>query len=198
VNTGYLRSRHLKTANVYSIRNATTEDIPLIRELTFKVWPQTYSPILSQAQIDYMLDKMYSPSSLQQQMNNGSKFIFVYEDKEAVGFAAYLEKSLSVYKLDKIYVLPSQQGKGTGRFIIDHIINEIKNKSANALQLQVNRFNKARNFYEKLGFVVIEEKDFDIGNGYFMNDYVMEKKLASSSNSLSANRQASPKEKKRH
>ncbi len=177
MSTGYLRGRYLKTANVYSIRKATTKDIPLIRELTFKVWPQTYSCILSQAQIDYMLDKMYSPFSLQQQISNGSQFIFVYENKEPVGFAAYFEKSPSVYKLDKIYVLPSQQGKGTGRFIIDHIIDEIKNTGANALQLQVNRFNKARNFYEKLGFVVIEEKDFDIGNGYFMNDYVMEKKV---------------------
>ena len=165
---------------MYSIRKATTKDIPLIRELTFKVWPQTYSSILSQAQIDYMLDKMYSPLSLQQQMNNGSQFIFVYENKEPVGFAAYFEKSPSVYKLDKIYVLPSQQGKGTGRFIIDHIIDEIKNTGANALQLQVNRFNKARNFYEKLGFVVIEEKDFDIGNGYFMNDYIMERRFVNS------------------
>jgi ribosomal protein S18 acetylase RimI-like enzyme len=50
-------------------------------------------------------------------------------------------------------------------------------KNAKALQLQVNRFNKAKEFYEKLGFTVIKTADFDIGNGYFMNDYVMEKKL---------------------
>src|SRR5215469_496937 len=161
----------------FKIRKATANDIPLIRELCFKVWPQTYAPILSQEQIDYMLGNMYSKNSLQQQMNNGSQFIFVLEDEEPVGFAAYFEKSPSVFKLDKIYVLPSQQGKGTGRFVIDQIIHEIKQKGAAALQLQVNRYNKARNFYEKLGFVVIEEKDFDIGSGFFMNDYVMEKKL---------------------
>ncbi len=161
----------------FKIRKATTEDVPLIRELTFKVWPQTYAPILSKTQIDYMLEMMYSKSSLQQQMNKGSQFIIVYENNEPVGFAAYFEKSPSVFKLDKIYVLPSQQGKGTGRFVIDYIIDKIKKKGATALQLQVNRNNKARNFYEKLGFVVIEEKDFDIGNGYFMNDYVMEKVL---------------------
>ncbi len=161
----------------FKIRKATTEDVQLIRELTFKVWPQTYAPILSKTQIDYMLEMMYSKSSLQQQMNKGSQFIIVYENNEPVGFAAYFEKSPSVFKLDKIYVLPSQQGKGTGRFVIDYIINKIKKKGATALQLQVNRNNKARNFYEKLGFVVIEEKDFDIGNGYFMNDYVMEKVL---------------------
>ena len=84
----------------------------------------------------------------------------------------------NIYKLDKIYVLPSQQGKGTGKFVIDYIVNEIKQKGATALQLQVHRKNKAINFYEKLGFVIIEEKDFDIGHGIFMNDYVMEKQLA--------------------
>jgi ribosomal protein S18 acetylase RimI-like enzyme len=161
----------------FKIRKATIDDIPLIRELCFKVWPQTYSSIVSQEQIGYMLDKMYSHASLQQQMSDGSEFIFVYEGDEPAGFAAYFEKAPSVFKLDKIYILISQQGKGTGRLVIDHIVDEIKRRGASALQLQVNRHNKAKNFYEKLGFVVIDEKDFDIGNGFFMNDYVMEKKL---------------------
>ena len=110
-------------------------------------------------------------------MSNGSEFIFVYDDEEAVGFAAYLPKGHGVYKLDKIYVLPSQQGKGTGRFVIDHLIDELKQTGATALQLQVNRDNKAKSFYEKLGFIVVDYQDFDIGNGFFMNDYVMEKKF---------------------
>jgi ribosomal protein S18 acetylase RimI-like enzyme len=162
---------------MFSIRQAAREDIPLIRELCFKVWPQTYASILSQEKIDYMLDLMYSSDSLEKQMDTGSQFIFVYEDEQAVGFAAYFEKSPIIFKLDKIYILPSQQGKGTGKFVIDYILEVIKQKGATALELQVHRQNKARNFYEKLGFVIIEEKDFDIGNGFFMNDYVMEKKL---------------------
>ena len=160
-----------------SIKKATIQDIPLIRELCFRIWPQTYAPVLSQDRIDYMLEYMYSAASLQRQMAQGSQFIFVYDDEEPVGYAAYFHKGHDIYKLDKIYVLPSQQGKGTGKFVIDYIINEIKQKGATALQLQVHRKNKARNFYEKLGFVIIEEKDFDIGQGFFMNDFVMEKKL---------------------
>jgi len=160
-----------------TIRKATIEDIPLIRELCFQVWPQTYASILSQDRIDYMLDYMYSAASLEKQMVSGSQFIFVYENEEPVGFAAYLSKGHGIYKLDKIYVLISQQGKGTGRFVIGYIINEIKQKGATALQLQVNRNNKAKSFYEKLGFEVIDFQVFDIGHGHFMDDYVMEKKL---------------------
>src|SRR5215470_5992838 len=107
---------------MFAIKKATAQDIPLIRELCFKIWPQTYAPILSQDRIDYMLEYMYSAGALQRQMTEGSQFIFVYDDAEPVGYAAYLHKGHGVYKLDKIYVLPSQQGKGTGRFVIDYII----------------------------------------------------------------------------
>lgn len=162
---------------MFRIEQATTNDIPLIRELCFQVWPQTYASLLSNEQIEYMLEMMYSEASLQKQMTDGATFIFVYDGDEPVGFASYQEMDPAVFKLHKIYVLPSQQGKGTGRFVIDHILDEIKQQGAAALQLQVNRNNNAKIFYEKLGFVVIEEINLDIGNGYVMDDYIMEKKL---------------------
>lgn len=162
---------------MYSIRKATITDIPLIRELTFNIWPQTYAAILSPGKIDYMLEMMYSISSLQKQMNDGCQFIIVYDRSEPVGFASYQKVSPTLFKLHKIYVLLSQQGKGTGRFIIKYIIENILQTGGTSLQLQVNRENKAKTFYEKLGFALIEETDIDIGNGYFMNDYIMEKKF---------------------
>ncbi len=160
-----------------SIHNASMADIPLIRELTFKVWPQTYAGIISAEQIGYMLEMMYSESSLQKQIADGCQFIIVYNETDPVGFASYQALTATVYKLHKIYVLGSYQGKGTGRFIIDHIFANISLKGVLALQLQVNRDNKAKSFYEKLGFMVIEEANFDIGNGYFMRDFIMEKKI---------------------
>lgn len=162
---------------MHTIRHTTTADIPLIRELTFKVWPQTYRDILTSEQIDYMLEMMYSPSSLEKQMQDGCSFIIVYDNEQPVGFASYQLTREEVAKLHKIYVLPSQQGKGTGNFMLNYIIEQVKKLGAVSLQLQVNRNNTAKLFYEKKGFAVIEEADFDIGNGYYMNDYVMEKKL---------------------
>jgi N-acetylglutamate synthase-like GNAT family acetyltransferase len=159
------------------IRNASIKDIPLIQELTYQIWPQTYAPILSKEQIDYMLEMMYSDTSLQQQMVDGARFLIAYDDKVPVGFAAFQEIKPTLFKLHKIYVLGTKHGKGTGRFMINHIIEEIRKQGASTLQLQVNRHNKAKDFYELLGFTIIEEADFDIGNGYFMNDYVMEKKI---------------------
>jgi ribosomal protein S18 acetylase RimI-like enzyme len=97
-----------------------------------------------------------------------------------VGFASYSEVNPSIYKLHKIYILPNQQGFGIGKQVIDYIIDDIQQRGATALQLNVNRNNPAKNFYEKIGFEVVRSEDGDIGNGYFMNDYIMEKKLQAS------------------
>ena len=121
---------------MFQIKNASVADIPLIRELTFRVWPQTYANILSKGQIDYMLEMMYSESSLRKQMKEGCEFIIVYDDETPVGFASYQQIKPSVFKLHKIYVLPSQQGKGTGKFIIDHVMNVIRSRGAASLLLQ--------------------------------------------------------------
>lgn len=160
-----------------NIKEAGLDSIRLIRDLTFRVWPQTYRGLLSDAQIDYMLNMMYSESSLEKQMNEGAQFIIVYDDKEPVGFASYQEIAPKTYKLHKIYILGSQQGKGTGKFVMEEIIDRIKKAGANSLQLQVNRNNKAKSFYENLGFVEIDKIKLDIGGGYFMDDYIMEKRF---------------------
>ena len=160
---------------MFRIEKATINDIPLIRQLCFEVWPQTYAGILSQGQIDYMLNMMYSESSLENQIREGSEFILVYEDEVPVGFASYEEIAPTIFKLHKIYVLPSQQGKGTGRFVINKVMEEIGQNGATKLELQVNRNNKAKKFYEKLGFTIREEIKLDIGKGYVMDDYIMEK-----------------------
>ena len=158
-----------------SVQKATSVDIPLIRELTFEIWPKTYSAVISKDQIDYMLEQMYNPATLQKQMEeDGCTFIIVYDDKEPVAFASYNETGPQLWKLNKIYILSSQQGKGTGKFIINYIVAEIKSLDAKALQLQVKRDNPAQHFYAKLGFTIVETADFDIGNGYFMKDYIME------------------------
>ncbi len=161
---------------VLTIRNAGKEDVPLIRNLALQIWPVTYSGILSPKQVSYMLDLMYSEQALLRQMDD-HQFIILYNAGIAIGFASYSETEPSVYKLHKIYLLPNQQGRGSGRFVIEQIVNELISKGATALRLNVNRNNKAQWFYQRLDFTVVSEENIDIGGGFFMNDYVMEKKL---------------------
>ncbi len=160
-----------------TIRNASVDDIELIRNLNLQVWPQTYSHLITPEQISYMLEIMYSRESLKKQMTEDHQFIILYDNNILIGFASYSEIEPHIFKLHKLYILPAHHGGGKGRFVIEHIQNNILAKGAKALQLNVNRNNVAKIFYERLGFEVIRKEDIDIGNGYFMNDYVMEKKL---------------------
>lgn len=94
------------------IRKATVKDIPLIRELTFAIWPQTYSQLLTKEQIDYMLQLIYSEASLQKQIEvDGCTFIIIYDEGEPVAFASYSQTKPLVWKLHKIYVLAISAGK---------------------------------------------------------------------------------------
>ncbi|WP_298734009.1 GNAT family N-acetyltransferase [uncultured Chitinophaga sp.] len=162
-----------------TIREATTTDITLIQELTERIWRPTYQHILSAEQIDYMIDLMYSTASLRRQMEAlEHQFILLYDGTTAIGFAAYsTTDAAGIYKLHKIYLDGGYQGKGVGKFLINAVITRVKAQQGHILELDVNRHNKARHFYEKQGFVVVKEKDTDIGQGYLMNDYVMQKTL---------------------
>lgn len=158
------------------IRSAGIEDINTIGYLAHNIWPATYREILTPGQLDYMMKLIYSPASLSRQiLEQKHSFLLLEDDEAPVGFASYspLADPL-VHKLHKIYVLPNLQGRGLGKLMIDFIVEQIKSGGATALQLNVNRYNQARRFYEKLGFRVIREEDIDIGQGYFMNDFVME------------------------
>src|SRR6185503_15004761 len=134
-----------------TIRKASSADASLIRDMAYEIWPETYSQILSKDQLEYMLGLFYNEQKLRTEIEQGVEFILVYEDVQPAGFASFSKTEPEVYKLHKIYVLPSQQGKGTGRFIIDEVIKAIKQVGAMALQLNVNRNNNAKLFYEKLG-----------------------------------------------
>lgn len=162
---------------VLTIRHANKNDVALIRTLARQTWPQTYAQILHRKQISYMMNLIYSEAALEKQMQDGHQFIIVYNASIPVGFASFNEVEPTIFKLQKIYLLPNQQGRGTGKFTIEQVLEEIKPRGATALRLNVNKFNKAKNFYEKLGFEVISDVKIAIGEGYFMDDFVMEKKL---------------------
>ena len=162
-----------------SIRYATPEDINTIGFLAQQTWPIAYGSILSGDKIDYMLKLFYQPSSLVKQMLElKHSFILVEEEEEPLGFASFSPlPENGAYRIHKLYILPGKQGKGLGKAMIDYIQEAIQPLGASVLRVNVYRKNAAKVFYERLGFSVISEEDIDIGNGYFMNDYVMEKKI---------------------
>ena len=157
------------------IRRATTDDIPAIMAMAEVVFRQTYRQILSPEQMDFMMDWMYSEESLRQQMA-GQKF-FICDGRGFVSFHpdGTAADSRPLFHLEKLYVMPSEQGTGLGRALFETVMAEIRKTcpSGAVCELNVNRNNPAVSFYEHLGMKRARSGDFPIGCGFYMNDYIM-------------------------
>lgn len=160
------------------IRSADQDDITTIGYLAHQIWPVAYQQILSADQLQYMLKMMYSPAALEKQiLELGHRFIIAEIDLEEVGFAAFNPITPSVWKLQKLYVLPQLQGKGIGRALLDMVEEEVRTHQGAHLILNVNKLNPAIKFYSSMGFQIEKEEVIDIGQGYLMDDYVMGKDI---------------------
>ena len=161
------------------IRLLQKKELFLTRNLAEKIWPSAYGTILSKEQLSYMLNWMYSIETLEKSFDKGNEFYCAFHNNHEVGFfeLEFSNEYPNTVKLQKIYVLPSEQKNGLGTKLLQFGLILSKNKGAKRIILQVNRANKAVQFYLKNNFCIISEEDFPIGNDYYMNDYVMEKTL---------------------
>ncbi|MFM7671258.1 MAG: N-acetyltransferase family protein [Bacteroidota bacterium] len=159
----------------YHIRPADETDIELIRSLAQDIWPKAYGDMISQEQLAYMLQWMYSADSLHSQLGQGHRFLILEDDEhKGCGYASYRPLETGKWKLEKLYVQVDLHRRGLGRMLLQRVIEEIKHQGATHLYLQVNRQNPSVQFYSRLGFQVARDEDIDIGNGFFMNDHIME------------------------
>lgn len=163
-----------------SIRPATASDARTIRDLAEAVWWPTYRPILTEPQIQYMLDTIYDVQSIGSQIASGEQTYFIMlEGERPIGFASFSprKENPAIYKLHKLYCLPETKGKGYGSALLHEVEKAVHDAGKTILELNVNRYNPAKGFYEKMGFTIAGEEDIDIGQGYWMNDFIMRKVL---------------------
>ncbi len=161
------------------IRPADLDDINLIGYLAQQVWPVAYKEILSPEQLDYMMKMFYSPGSLKKQMTvNHHQFLIAEHNGDPAGFASFSQQEdPDIYKLHKLYVLPGSHKMGIGKALLESVMDAVKAVEGKKLRLNVNRNNPAKQFYEKQGFNILGEEDINIGEDYYMNDYIMEIKI---------------------
>ncbi len=160
--------------NGLQLLRAKKEDIPEIARLAHIVWHQHYPSIISVDQISYMLEMMYSDKSLNEQMIiKGHVFYFIRQNNTNIGFISVskIENVNNGYFIQKFYLDQTLAGKGSGTEAHHELVKLLQ---PSLMRLTVNRQNyKSVNFYFKNGFTIESVADFDIGNGYVMNDFVM-------------------------
>lgn len=162
-----------------TLRTATLADCRLIHDLAWQVFPATYRDILTPGQIDYMMEWMYSEPNIARQMTDeGHVYMLAVRGGEPVGYVSVQPEGRD-WHLQKIYVLPTAQGTHCGSFLFGAATDYIRRAAQGpcTMRLNVNRYNRALDFYLHMGMHIESEGDFDIGGGYFMNDYILAMQL---------------------
>ncbi len=163
-----------------AIRPVLETEVEMLCRLAHEVWHAHYPAIISRAQIDYMLAQRYAPETIRACLDSSS-WLAAWHGQTMVGFAhAYADDAPATWKLDKLYVHPDHQRKGIGQTLIERVKQLAFDAGANRLILRVNRHNSiALAAYEKYGFFAYGQDVLDIGNGFMMDDYLLEMKLLS-------------------
>lgn len=159
---------------------AEPKHIPLIQDLARKSWESAYAGILSEKQIEYMLNTMYSDAEILSQISHHTNYHYylVSSCEKTIGFIGFEHHyEPDTTKLHRIYLLPEAKGKGVGKSSITFLKKQTEKSGDSRIILNVNKNNTARNFYETQGFRLYSEGTFDIGNGFVMDDFLMEFKF---------------------
>ena len=159
------------------IRKATSSDLFVIEELAKMIWREHYTPIIGPNQVEYMLANFQSVAVMQEQIDNGYNYYLMIYRGEPVGYLAIRKDADAVF-LSKIYVLKDYRGKGIAGTTMDFVVSESKKAGLGLIRLTVNKNNTGSiHAYEKMGFQNMGSVVTEIGEGYVMDDFVMEKKI---------------------
>lgn len=158
------------------VRRATLADVEAIRTIAIATWPNAYAAILCTEQIAYMLERMYAADVLSDEISGRHVYLMAEQQGKVLGFAGieHSHRGTARTKLHKLYVLPDAQGMGVGAALQEQLKASARVHGDQRIELNVNRHNPALATYQKWGFRVAQDVVIDIGNGFVMDDHVME------------------------
>jgi GNAT superfamily N-acetyltransferase len=170
--------RTTKSTVEHCIRCIGPEDLSVVEKLARQIWPAVYPSIISAAQIDYMLTVCYAPSAMAREMEQrGTWFALIdVSDHGPVGYVSVEPHAESICFINKLYLLPEWHGYGLGASALEWTREAARMMGCTRLQLRVNKANaSAIRAYCRAGFTFVEDVCTDIGNGFVMDDYRLER-----------------------
>lgn len=166
----------LKTARLVPVTNPA--QVAEIARLAREIWDEYYVPIIGRAQVEYMVAKFQTAAAMQAQIDEGYEYFLIHHDEGPIGYAAIRhDVSEARVFISKLYVLAAHRKSGAGRQCLDHFERIARERGATHLWLTVNKGNPSVRAYERLGFRIAEAIVMDIGGGFVMDDYRMERPL---------------------
>jgi diamine N-acetyltransferase len=160
-------------------RVSSQQEIEQVAALAEEIWHEHYEPIIGSKQVDYMIEKFQSVPAMQEQMEKeGYEYYSMITSDGLAGYFAFRKEPEALF-LSKLYIAKSYRGRGYARKAMDYMEDYCRTHFLTSIWLTVNRYNtNSIERYERIGFHKIRTQIADIGEGYVMDDYIMEKRLA--------------------
>jgi diamine N-acetyltransferase len=166
------------TTTIRFVPVGSEQQLRVVAGLAHQIWYEYYVPLIGQAQVDYMVSKFQSSGAMAQQLRDGYEYFLTERDGQSIGYCAVqAQPAQQSLFLSKLYLLRDARGAGTGRVCMEFIEQLARRRGLKMLWLTVNKGNPAVKAYERLGFAIAAELVIDIGGGFVMDDYRMEKTL---------------------
>jgi len=140
-----------------------------------EIWPEHYTPIIGETQVKYMLETYQSEERIIKEIHDGAEYYILSVNGTDAGYMALENKGNAMY-LSKLYVVNRLRNQGLGKFMSEFAEKRTREEGLTRIFLNVHKNNKNSIMaYEKMGYMKVREIIKDIGHGFVMDDYVMEK-----------------------
>jgi len=174
----------LSEAEVVSEPVRTPAEIARVAALAQQIWHEYYTPIIGATQVEYMLQHFQSAASIAANIREGFQYFLVrlsghqQDDRSdsSIGYYSILTQPTSRQLLiSKLYLIATMRGMGLGRLLLDRIALLARNNGLDTVWLTVNKNNPALHTYLRCGFVNKGSIVKDIGGGFVMDDFQLER-----------------------
>jgi GNAT superfamily N-acetyltransferase len=151
----------------------THADCHVLEALAFPIWREHYTPLIGNAQVEYMLQKFQTAHAIEHQMKEGTHYFFLQtEEEENIGYLSIVFRPNELF-LSKFYLLKPYRGQGWARAALAFLKTLARGKGLGKITLTVHKQNPSVKVYQTLGFAILEPVVTDIGGGFVMDDYRM-------------------------
>lgn len=153
-------------------------DIKRLASLAKSIWEEYFVCILTNQQISYMIEKFQSETALKEYITlKGYEYYFICNEKGEIGYFGIHDEGESLF-LSKLYLKEDMRGKGIASKAFNFIEDICKIRGIKSIWLTVNKYNThSIAVYNAKGFKIIDSEITPIGNGFVMDDYIMQKLL---------------------
>lgn len=161
--------------NTLEIKPAKTDgEIQDIANLAAEIWHEHFTSIIGKDQVNYMVDKFQSYPALKEQIENGYEYFKVYSGHTFAGYTGIHQEDGTLF-LSKLYIKKASRGQHLSTDVFHYLRELCRERGLSKIWLTCNKYNaNTLNIYNHWGFVVTREQKADIGNGYFMDDFILE------------------------